>query len=193
MPNSLPANLTIRPCTEADIPSVARIYAHHVTHGTATFELDPPDAAAIALRWSRVEALRLPWLVVSLDDGRIAGYAYATTYRPRIGYRFTLEDSIYVDPAHAGLGIGSAVLARLIEACETIGARQLVAVIGDSANTASVRLHAKFGFRHAGVLQSVGFKFGRWIDTIFMQRALGPGDVTLPGTEPATQTPDGNR
>jgi L-amino acid N-acyltransferase YncA len=122
----------------------------------------------------------LPWLVAEIENGIIAGYAYAGPYRSREAYRFTVEDSIYLDPAHVGRGIGSALLAQLIAACEAAGARQMVAVIGGRADTTSVRLHAKFGFRQVGVLEAVGFKFGRWLDTILMQRALGLGDLTPP-------------
>ena len=180
MPHAAPARLAIRPCTGADLAAVTRIYAYHVAHGTATFELVPPDEAEIARRRAAVQNLGLPWIVASLDDGPIVGYAYASAYRLRIGYRFTVEDSVYVDPAHAGQGIGGLLLAHLIERCEAAGARQMIAVIGDSGNAASIRLHEKFGFRHAGTLRSVGFKFGRWIDTVLMQRPIGESDDTLP-------------
>jgi L-amino acid N-acyltransferase YncA len=180
MPHPAPAGLSIRSCTGAELAAVTRIYAHHVAHSTATFELAPPDEAEIARRWSAVQSLGLPWIVASLDGGLIVGYAYASAYRPRIGYRFTVEDSVYVDPAHVGRGIGASLLTHLIELCETAGARQMIAVIGDNASTASIRLHEKFGFRHVGTLRSVGFKFGRWVDTVLMQRPIGESDDTLP-------------
>ncbi len=180
MPHAALYRFAIRPFTGADLAAVTRIYAHHVAHGTATFELVPPDETEMARRWSAVQSLGLPWIVASLDDGRIVGYAYASAYRSRIGYRFTVEDSVYVDPSYAGHGIGGLLLTHLIERCEAAGARQMIAVIGDSANTASIRLHEKFGFLHAGMLRSVGFKFGRWVDTVLMQRSLGEGDGTFP-------------
>jgi L-amino acid N-acyltransferase YncA len=169
----------IRPATPADAPAIQAIYAHHVLHGTATFEEVPPDAAEIARRQAEITGRGLPYLVAE-DAGRLLGYAYAGPLRPRSAYRFTLEDSIYLDPAETGRGLGHALLDRLITDATAIGARQLVAVIGDSGNAASIALHARAGFRHAGTLRSVGFKLGRWLDTVEMQRPLGPGDTTLP-------------
>ncbi len=180
MPHAAPFRLAIRPFTGADFAAVTRIYAHHVAHGRATFELVPPGEAEIARRWSAVQSLGLAWIVASLDDGLIVGYAYASAYRPRIGYRFTVEDSVSVDPSYAGRGVGGLLLTHLIERCEAAGARQMIAVIGDRANTASIHLHKKFGFLHAGMLRSVGFKFDRWVDTVLMQRSLGDGDGTFP-------------
>jgi L-amino acid N-acyltransferase YncA len=174
------ANLIIRPSSEGDTASIAAIYAHYVRNEIVTFESEPPDAAELNRRRAEVQARGLPWLVAEIEHGVIAGYAYASQYRSREAYRFTVEDSIYLDPAHIGKGIGSALLAQLIAACEAAGARQMVAVIGGSAESASVRLHAKFGFRHVGVLEAVGFKFGRWLDTVLMQRALGTGTGTPP-------------
>jgi phosphinothricin acetyltransferase len=130
-------------------------------------------------RFRAVRANGFPWLACEAG-GRLAGYAYASHYRTRPGYRFCLEDSVYVHPDHAGRGIGRALLARLVEECEAIGCRQLVAVIGDSGNTASIALHSALGFRLAGTLRSIGFKHGRWVDSVLMQRAIGPGDTTLP-------------
>jgi phosphinothricin acetyltransferase len=170
----------VRASTEADVPGIARIYAHHVRHGTATFEIDPPGDPEIARRRSEIERGGLPYLVAESEHG-LVGYAYAGIYRPRIAYRFTVEDSIYVHPGHIGNGIGRVLLAELIATCEQRGLRQMVAVIGDSGNVASVRVHESFGFRHVGVLRGVGFKFGRWLDTVLMQRSLGEGENSVPG------------
>jgi len=145
-----------------------------VRHTTASFETEPPDAGEIARRRAGILAARLPWLVAEVD-GVVAGYAYASLYRPRAAYRFTVEDSIYIHPEYAGKGIGSELLVRLIAACEAWGARQMIAVIGGSDNAASIRLHTRFGFRHAATLDAVGYKFDRWVDSVQMQRALGNG------------------
>ena len=176
--------MLFRASDESDIPAIAEIYAHYVRHSTASFETEPPDAAEIARRRAQVVGIGLPWLVAEVD-GVVAGYAYAGPYRPRRAYRFTVEDSIYIRPAHAGQGIGAALLDRLVGACEQWGARQMVAVIGGSDNLPSIRLHEKFGFRHAGLLRAAGFKFGRWADSVLMQRAIGLGDTTAP-EEPAS-------
>jgi L-amino acid N-acyltransferase YncA len=168
------ANLIIRSSRDVDISSIAAIYAHYVRNEIVTFESESPDVTEMNRRRTEVQARGLPWLVAEIEHEVVAGYAYASLYRTREAYRFTVEDSIYLDPAHLGKGIGSALLAQLIGTCEAAGARQMVAVIGGSADSVSVRLHAKFGFRHVGVLEAVGFKFGRWIDTILMQRALVP-------------------
>jgi phosphinothricin acetyltransferase len=169
----------IRAATPADAEAIAAIYAHHVLHGTATFEEVPPEPAEIARRQAEIAGRGLPYLVAE-SGGRVLGYAYAGPLRPRSAYRFTLEDSIYLDPVATGRGLGRRLLDRLIADCTAHGARQLVAVIGDSANAASVALHARAGFRHVGTLRSVGFKFGRWLDTVQMQRPLGDGDATMP-------------
>jgi L-amino acid N-acyltransferase YncA len=169
----------IRPAAPADAEAIAAIYAHHVLHGTATFEEVPPGPAEIARRRADVAGRGLPWLVAEAG-GRLLGYAYAGPFRARPAYRFTFEDSIYLDPAATGRGLGRRLLERLIADCTAAGARQLVAVIGDSGNAASIALHARLGFRHVGTLRSVGFKFGRWLDTVEMQRPLGDGDATLP-------------
>jgi len=162
----------IRPATANDAPAMAEIYSHYVLTSCATFELEPPSAGELTHRLEHVQSLGLPWLVAELDDGAIAGYAYANHYRPREAYRFTVEDSVYIRPSHTGQGLGRALVERLMEQCRVAGARQMVAVIGDSANVASVRLHARLGFRHVGVLEQVGFKHGRWVDTVLMQRLL---------------------
>jgi phosphinothricin acetyltransferase len=162
----------VRPAAESDLASIAGIYAHYVRNSAATFETEPPDVSEMARRWAEVGERGLPWLVAEAAGGTVAGYVYASAYRTRAAYRFTVEDSIYIDPTQVGNGVGSALLERLLDACAAAGARQVVAVIGDTANEASVRLHAKFGFRYVGVLQGVGFKFGCWMDTILMQRQL---------------------
>jgi phosphinothricin acetyltransferase len=172
----MPAPL-LRPSTDADVPAIAAIYAHHALHGTGTFELDPPDAGEMARRRADVLAKGLPWLVAEVD-GRLAGYAYANHFRPRLAYRFCLEDSIYLDPAHTGRGLGRALLAELVARCQAAGARQMLAVIGDSANAGSVGVHTACGFRHCGRFDAAGWKFGRWLDVVLMQRALGPGAGT---------------
>ncbi|HEX6958044.1 MAG TPA: GNAT family N-acetyltransferase [Ferrovibrio sp.] len=174
--------LIVRPSTEDDIPAITAIYAHHVRHGLGSFEEVPPSEAEMAQRRRDVLAKGLPYLAAELD-GRVAGYAYANLYRPRIAYRFTLEDSIYVAPDAPRRGIGRALLGDLLARSAALGYRQMVAVIGDTANLGSVGLHAALGFRVVGTLPSVGFKFGRWVDSVFMQRPLGPGDTTLPGAQ----------
>ncbi|MEQ8356628.1 MAG: N-acetyltransferase family protein [Kiloniellaceae bacterium] len=172
------ADLILRAAQEADIPAIQAIYAHHVLHGVASFEEEPPDRAEMLRRFSDLRARALPYLVAEdrSGGGVILGYAYAGPYRSRPAYRFTLENSVYVLPGEAGRGIGSALLGALIRDCEGLGYRQMIAVIGDSANHASIRLHARHGFRDCGILTGTGFKHGRWLDTVYMQRALGAGD-----------------
>jgi phosphinothricin acetyltransferase len=164
-----------------DMPSITEIYAHHVVHGLASFELSPPDVGEMLRRRADVLARGLPHLVAEAG-GQIAGYAYAAPYRERPAYRFVLEDSIYIHPDYIGRGLGRALLHVLIEACARAGYRQLIAVIGDSGNAASIGLHAACGFVRTGLFPSVGFKFGRWVDSVLMQRALGEGDRSVPGT-----------
>ncbi|MBX9711500.1 MAG: GNAT family N-acetyltransferase [Xanthobacteraceae bacterium] len=173
------SDFTIRPATLADIPAIADIYAAEVHEGTATFELTPPDAAEMAKRFSDIAGKNFPYLIAE-HNGRIAGYAYAASYRARPAYRFTVENSIYLDRAHQRQGIGSALLTELIARCERLGFRQMIAVIGDSANAGSVALHTRAGFAMIGTLPDVGFKFGRWLDSVLMQRALGKGSGTIP-------------
>jgi phosphinothricin acetyltransferase len=162
----------IRRSTDNDIPAMTEIYAHHVRHGTASFETEAPDATEMAARRDHNIGKGFPWLVAE-DAGVVIGYAYVGPYRARLAYRHTVENSIYIHHEHAGKGIGSLLMPALITACEKNGYRQIVAVIGDSANAASINLHRKFGFRNVGVLKDVGFKFDRWLDTVFMQKALG--------------------
>lgn len=171
--------VAIRAANDDDIAAVTRIYAHYVRHSTATFETEPPNVQEMLRRTTDITQRNLPYLVAE-RDGAVLGYAYAVPYRPRKAYRFTVEDSIYIHPECLGQGLGRALLPALIEACEQRGARQMIAVIGGSDNAASIRLHERLGFRHAGVLRAVGFKFGRWLDTILMQRSLGGGDTTVP-------------
>jgi phosphinothricin acetyltransferase len=183
MPDRHPASLiTICDAAETDLPAIQAIYAHHVLHGVASFEEVPPQVAELAARRAAVLAQGLPYLVAEIG-GRVVGYAYAGAYRPRPAYRHTIEDSVYVADGMAGRGIGRALLAALIRRCEAGPWRQMVAVIGDSGNAGSIALHEALGFRRAGVLQSAGFKFGRWVDSVLMQRALGPGDTTLPAPD----------
>lgn len=171
----------IRHATEADMQAVQAIYAHHVLHGLATFEEEPPTAGELNARRESVVAAGLPYLVAE-REGRILGYCYATAYRPRPAYRHTIEDSVYVAHGYGGRGIGGALLGALIERCETGPWRQMLAVIGNSGNEGSLALHRRLGFETVGTLRSVGFKLGRWVDTVLMQRPLGQGDRTLPTT-----------
>jgi len=165
----------IRPSTADDVPAMAAIYGWHVLNGTGTFELEAPDTPEMARRRADVIDKGLPWLVAE-RDGEVLGYAYANHFRPRRAYRFCLEDSIYLAPAAQGQGVGRLLLAELISQCEARGARQMLAVIGDSANAGSIGVHRTLGFAQTGVIQSAGWKFGRWLDVVMMQRALGLGD-----------------
>lgn len=167
--------LQIRPSTPADVPAIAAVYAWNVLNGTGTFEIDPPDEAEIGRRRDDVLGKGLPWLVAQ-RGGQVVGYAYASQFRPRPAYRFCVEDSVYLAGDAQGAGLGRLLLAELIVRCEAAGARQMLAVIGDSDNAGSVGLHRALGFEPVGVFRSVGWKFERWIDVVLMQRALGPGD-----------------
>jgi L-amino acid N-acyltransferase YncA len=166
----------IRPCEAGDIAAITAIYRHAVATGTASFETEPPDAAEMTRRFTALMAGRHPYLVAE-RAGAIAGYAYAGPYRARPAYGATVENSVYVAPDQHRRGIGRALLAALIDAATLAGFRQMVAVIGDSANAASIGLHAALGFAPVGTLRAVGWKHGRWLDTVLMQRALGPGDT----------------
>lgn len=162
---------TPRPMKAADLAQVQAIYAREVLEGTASFELDPPDAAELQARWRKVGARGLPWLVAE-RDGRVAGYAYAAPYRDRPAYDFTVEDSVYVADWARGAGVGGTLLAAVVAEARRAGMRQMVAVIGDSANHGSIRLHRACGFAEIGILRDVGRKFDRWLDTVLMQRTL---------------------
>jgi len=175
---------TIRLATFADIPAITRIYAHAVKTGTASFELEAPNEAEMTARMKAVLDGKFPYFVAEMD-GKVAGYAYASLYRTRPAYRFTVEDSVYIDPTMRRRGIGKALLLKLIEACTELGFRQMIAVIGDSHQAASLGLHKACGFGDAGNLRNIGWKFGRWLDTPMMQLALGEGATTpAKGPEP---------
>lgn len=171
--------LSIRPSQEADLPAIQAIYAQAVLHGTGTFETEVPELSEMARRRAEVLGRALPWLVAE-RDGQVLGYAYANYFRPRLAYRFCLEDSIYLHPDAQGQGVGRLLLAELIARCEAAGARQMLAVIGDSGNKGSIGVHTALGFQHTGVLKSSGWKFGRWLDVVLMQRPLGQGDQSSP-------------
>jgi L-amino acid N-acyltransferase YncA len=171
--------VSIRAATTADIAAIARIYAHSVRTGTASFELEPPTESEMARRMQALLDGGYPYIAAEID-GALAGYAYAGSYRPRPAYRYSVEDSIYIDPAAQRRGVGRALLLRLIEECERRGFRQMIAVIGDSAQVPSIELHRAAGFRMIGTFENCGYKFGRWLDSVFMQRTLGPGATTKP-------------
>ncbi len=179
------ADIILRDAAEADFPAIQAIYAHHVLHGTGTFEEVPPDLAEMTRRWGDVRGKGFPWLVATAQ-GRVVGYAYANHFRPRSAFRFSCEDSIYLAPEWAARGVGTRLLTTLVDRCTAAGARQMLAVIGDSANQGSVRLHARCGFVPVGTMRDVGLKFGRWLDVVFMQRPLGAGATPLsPSIAPA--------
>jgi L-amino acid N-acyltransferase YncA len=169
----------IRPSHDADLDAITRIYAHHVLHGTGTFETTPPTTAEMNTRRTDVLAKGLPWLVVE-EDGLVLGFAYGNWFKPRPAYRFSVEDSIYMAPEAAGKGLGRALLTELMAALERAGVRRVMAVIGDSANVGSIGVHRALGFEIAGTIPACGWKFGRWLDIVFMQRSLGAGDSNSP-------------
>ncbi len=171
--------IILRPSAEADIPAIQAIYAHAVQHGTGTFETEVPDEAEMARRRGEVLSRGLPWLVAEVG-GQVTGYAYANYFRPRLAYRYCLEDSIYLAPTAQGKGLGKLLLAELMARCEAAGGRQMLAVIGDAQNKGSIGVHAALGFTHTGLLKSSGWKFGRWLDVVLMQRQLGSGDESNP-------------
>ncbi len=171
--------LTVRPVRDTDIPAIAAIYGHAVRHGFASFEVDAPDEAEMTKRMRALVDADFPYLVGE-KDGRVLGYAYAGAYRPRPAYRNSVENSVYVSPDAHRLGVGKALLAELIEIATAKGFRQMIAVIGDSGNAGSIGLHRALGFTYCGVIHSVGYKHGRWLDSVIMQRALGPGDTAPP-------------
>jgi phosphinothricin acetyltransferase len=171
--------MIVRAASEADAAALAAIYGHHVLHGFGTFEETPPDPQEMERRRAAIAERGLPYLVAE-RDGRVLGFAYASPFRPRAAYRYTAEDSVYVAPEAVGQGVGRAVLAGVLEACTALGLRQVVAVIGDSGNLASIGLHRAMGFEPAGVGKSFGFKHGRWVDIVWMQKALNGGDAWPP-------------
>jgi L-amino acid N-acyltransferase YncA len=173
------AEVIVRDAHDDDMPAIHAIYTHHVRTGLGSFEEIPPDIAEMNRRRAAILGDRLPYIVAEID-GRVAGYAYAGRFRPRSAYRYSVEDSIYVAPDANRRGVGRALLSELIERCTRAGYRQMIAVIGDSANHGSIGLHAAAGFTQAALLSAIGFKFGRWVDSVMMQRPLGPGQTTLP-------------
>ena len=169
----------IRPSRDEDLDAITRIYGHHVLHGTGTFETTPPSVADMTSRRADVLAKGLPWLVAE-DNGQVLGFAYGNWFKPRPAYRFSVEDSIYMDPSAHRKGLGRALLAELLAVLERTGTRKVMAVIGDSANAGSIGVHKALGFEPVGVVQSCGWKFDRWLDIVLMQKTLGAGDSTPP-------------
>jgi phosphinothricin acetyltransferase len=172
-------SMIVRDATPDDAPALADIYGHHVLHGFGTFEEVPPSVAEMAERRAAVAEKGLPYLVAE-RDGRVLGFAYAAPFRPRAAYRHTVEDSVYIAPDAIGQGVGKALLTEVLARCEALGLRQVVAVVGDSGNAASLALHRSLGFEQKGVGQSFGFKHGRWVDIVWLQKPLNGGDQTLP-------------
>jgi L-amino acid N-acyltransferase YncA len=175
--------LNLRPSTDADVPAITAIYAHHVLHGTGTFETTTPTEAEMAARRADVLAKGLPYLVAD-QGGRVLGFAYCQWFKPRPAYRFSAEDSIYLDADAAGQRIGHKLLGELIKQAEAVGLRKLIAVIGDSDNVRSIGVHRAVGFRHVGTIESCGWKFGRWLDIVLMEKSLGEGNRTAPEPQP---------
>jgi L-amino acid N-acyltransferase YncA len=171
---------TIRPSTPADLPAITAIYGHHVLHGTGTFETTPPTESDMAARREDVLGKGLPYLVAEGDGGRLLGFAYCQWFKPRPAYRFSAEDSIYLDPEAAGQRLGNRLLSELTRQAEAAGIRKLIAVIGDSDNVRSIGVHRAVGFRHVGTIESCGWKFGRWLDIVLMEKSLGAGGRTPP-------------
>jgi L-amino acid N-acyltransferase YncA len=178
--------ILVRDATDADIEIIQAIYAHHVLNGLATFEEVPPSVEQMLARRASVLEAGLPYLTAEIE-GKIVGYSYATAYRPRPAYRYTIEDSVYVAEGLGGRGIGTALLRSLIDRCETGPWRQMLAVIGNRSNSGSIALHRRLGFELIGTLRSVGFKLGQWVDTVLMQRALGVGDTSFPNGQPRSE------
>jgi L-amino acid N-acyltransferase YncA len=176
---SIPENFLIRDAVEKDMAPIAEIYAYHVLHGLASFEQTPPDVTEISRRWRALLEKALPYTIAE-RDGEILGYAYAGPYRSRPAYRFTVENSVYVRPKLERQGLGRGLLANLIERCTALGLRQMVAVIGDSGHEGSIGLHKALGFRMVGTIEAAGFKHGKWVDSVLMQRRLGDGSTTRP-------------
>lgn len=173
-------SLHIRPSRDQDVAAVTAIYAHHVLHGTGTFETEPPTEADMAARRADVLAKGLPYLVAEDEAGELLGFAYCNWFKPRPAYRYSAEDSIYLSDAARGRGVGTQLLTALADAAQAAGVRKLIAVIGDSANAGSVGVHRKLGFSHVGVLKDCGWKFGQWRDVVLMDKVLGEGSGTAP-------------
>ncbi|MDB5955335.1 GNAT family N-acetyltransferase [Ramlibacter sp.] len=171
--------LILRPSTDGDLPAITAIYAHHVSHGTGTFETVSPSEADMAARRADVLAKDLPYLVADLD-GRVLGFAYCQWFKPRPAYRYSAEDSIYLDPDAAGQRIGNKLLSELVRHAHAAGVRKLIAVIGDSGNVRSIGVHRAVGFRHVGTIEACGWKFGRWLDIVLMEKSIGEGSRTPP-------------
>ncbi|HEX5211774.1 MAG TPA: GNAT family N-acetyltransferase [Pseudolabrys sp.] len=180
------SSVSLRPARPTDIPAITRIYAHAVQHGTASFELEPPDESEMTRRMKAILDGNFPYIIAELD-GTVAGYAYASLYRTRPAYRFTVENSVYVAPEMHRRGIGKVLLEKLIEECTTRGFRLMVAVIGDSRQVASIGVHEACGFTHAGMIPNIGYKFGRWLDTVLMHLPLGEGAQTAPTDRASAQ------
>ena len=174
-----PVRVRVRVATEADIPTVQRIYAHYVENTTSSFEEIAPTVEEMTARWRYIQDQSLPYLI-AMKGKQIVGYAYAGPYRERSGYRYTVEDSVYVAPDHLGQGVGNALLSDVIKRSTNLGFRQMIAVLGDGSNAASIALHRRHNFSIVGALGSTCFKFGRWVDAVLMQRTLGDGDTTKP-------------
>jgi phosphinothricin acetyltransferase len=171
--------MLLRHAEQADLPAIQSIYAHHVLHGTGTFEEVPPSVEEMTERWEAAQARGWRW-VVAADDSGVLGYAAYAQFRHKSGYRCCAEDSIYVRDDVRGQGVGKALVGRVVEEAAAGGFRQMIAVIGDSENVGSIGVHASLGFRQIGVLRAVGIKFGRWLDAVYMQRAIGLGDADVP-------------
>lgn len=177
----MPSRFEVRATTPDDFDTITAIYRDAVLHGTATYELEPPDAVEMQQRWRALTDNDYPHLVAANTEGLVLGYAYAGPYRTRPAYRYSVEDSVYIAPAAQGMGVGRALLGALIDICQARGFRQMIAVIGGGTeHPASVGLHARLGFREIGIIEASGFKHGRWLHTVLMQRPLGAGQRTLP-------------
>jgi len=185
-PGTSTLKIRVRLATEADMPWVQEIYAHYVLATTASFEEEAPTVAEMTARWQRIQARGLPYIVATFGK-RVIGYAYAGPFRERSGYRYTIEDSVYVAKDALGRNVGNALMNELIARCTDLGFRQMIAVIGDSTNAASLALHSRHGFFVVGAISSACFKFGRWVDAVLMQRILGEGDATLPPKAPGSR------
>ncbi|TCD13868.1 GNAT family N-acetyltransferase [Oricola cellulosilytica] len=170
----------VRDARHTDLPAITAIYRHAVLHGTASFELAPPDQDEMRSRFDAMRTREYPYLVAETEDGAVAGYAYANAYRPRPAYRWAVENSVYIDDRFQGQGVGRVLLEALIARSEALGFRQMIAVIGGSGHKASIRLHESLGFEMVGVLKGSGYKFERWLDSVYMQRPLGEGETTPP-------------